>query len=104
MPAKERIQILEESLKRVRRDASRILSEISLPSDIEEIEEVLEEEQWLASSNEHMILDLIRSLAVVATALRTDAFADTKTRLIRLLRDELGEDEWEADANEEVPA
>ncbi|MFX1604254.1 MAG: hypothetical protein ACFFCK_12290, partial [Promethearchaeota archaeon] len=77
---------------------------ISLPSDIDEIEEVLEEAQWLASSNEHMILDLIRSLAVVATALRTDAFADTKTRLIRLLRDELGEDEWEADANEEVPA
>ncbi|MFX0055304.1 MAG: hypothetical protein ACFFAX_03750 [Promethearchaeota archaeon] len=102
MVGTERNHLLAESLNRLRTVAIHILSEINLPADLEEVEQILEEEKWLASSNEYMILDLIRSLAVIATALRQDTFEMTRDRLIRLLRDELGEDEWEVDQAEEV--
>lgn len=95
MEGNERIHLLSESLSRLRRDAMHILSEINLPADLEEVDEILEEEKWLASSSEYPILDLVRSLAVITTALRQETFAITRNRLIRLLRDELGEDEWE---------
>ena len=95
MEGNERIHLLSESLSRLRRDAMHILSEINLPADLEEVDGILEEEKWLASSSEYLILDLVRSLAVITTALRQETFATTRDRLIRLLRDELGEDEWE---------
>ncbi|MFW9846495.1 MAG: hypothetical protein ACFFD6_07095 [Candidatus Thorarchaeota archaeon] len=104
MEGKERIHLLAESLNHLRRDAVHILSEINLPADLEEVEQILEEEKWLASSNEYPILDLIRSLAVIATALRQDTFAITRDRLIRLLMDELGEDEWEVEQETEEVA
>ena len=98
----ERIHLLSESLNRLRKDAIHILSEVNLPTDLEEVEEILEEEKWLASSSEYLIIDLIRSLAVISTALRQDIFAVTRNRLIRLLRDELGEDEWEVEQETEA--
>ncbi|MFQ5832412.1 MAG: hypothetical protein ACE5H4_06910 [Candidatus Thorarchaeota archaeon] len=97
MSGKRPIKVLERALKRLRRDAVLILSEINLPTDLGEIEELLEEEEWLAGFDEHKILDLIRSLALIATALRQEVFTETSNQLIRVLKEELGEDEWEID-------
>ncbi|MFQ5831408.1 MAG: hypothetical protein ACE5H4_01760 [Candidatus Thorarchaeota archaeon] len=101
MEKEGQIQILENALKRLRSDALLILSKIDLPADLEEVDEILREEEWLAGPDEHAVIDLIRSLAIIATALRPDVFGEAIRLLIRVLKDDFGEDEWEVNDHED---
>ena len=86
---------LEQMLKLLRRDVSRILAKLDQSESLLDVEETLEDEKWFASQEEYKIFDFIRSLALIATKLQPALFEETKDSLTEFWKDIVCEDEWE---------
>lgn len=86
---------LDHTLSLLRRDAIKILAQLDQSESLLEVEEILEEEKWLATSEEYKIFDFIRSLALIATYLRPESFEDTRNSLTEFWKDVVCRDEGE---------
>ena len=78
---------LDHMLSSLRRDAVEILAKIDQSESLLEVEDILEEEKWLATSSESKIFDFIRSLAVIATYLSPKSFEETRDSLTEFWKD-----------------
>lgn len=86
---------LDQMLKILRRDVTKILAQLDQSESLSIEDQVLEEERWLASSDESRILDFIRSLSLIATKLQPESFEETKSNLTEFWKDVVSEDTWE---------
>lgn len=89
------ITTLDHRLSWLRRDAIKILAKLDQSESLLEVEEILEEEKWLATSEEYKIFDFIRSLALIATYLRPETFEETRNSLTEYWKDMVCEDDGE---------
>jgi hypothetical protein len=87
------ITALDHRLSWLRRDAIEILAKLDQSESLLEVEEILEEEKWLATSKEYKIFDFIRSLALIATYLRPESFEETRNSLTEFWKDMVCEDD-----------
>ena len=86
---------LDQMLKLLRRDAIKILAKLDQSESLYIEEEILEDEKWLATSDEYKIFDFIRSLALIATKLQPGSFEETRNSLTEFWKDVISEDDWE---------
>lgn len=86
---------LDQMLRLLRRDAVKILAQLDLSESLLDVEEVLDDERWLATPEEYKILDFIRSLALISTKLQPESFEETKTGLTEFWKDIECESTWE---------
>ncbi|MGY5860256.1 MAG: hypothetical protein RTU63_12880 [Candidatus Thorarchaeota archaeon] len=84
---------LVHTLSWLRRDATKVLAKLDQSESLLEVEEVLEEERWLVTSEESKIFDFIRSLAVIATYLRPESFEETRNSLTEFWKDVVCDEE-----------
>lgn len=78
---------LDHRLSWLRRDASKILAKLGQSESLLEVEEILEGEKWLVTSEEYKIFDFVRSLALITTYLRPELFEETKNSLTEFWKD-----------------
>ncbi|MFW9843456.1 MAG: hypothetical protein ACFFEV_02650 [Candidatus Thorarchaeota archaeon] len=86
---------LDQMLRLLRRDAVKILAELDLSESLQDVEEILEDERWLATPEEYKVLDFIRSLALISTKLQLESFENTKRGLTEFWQDIECESNWE---------
>jgi hypothetical protein len=85
---------LDQMLKLLRRDVIKILAKLDQSESLYIEEELLEDEKWLATSDEYKIFDFIRSLALIATKLQPESFEETRNSLTEFWKDVISEDDW----------
>ena len=93
---------LDQMLKLLRRDVVKILAQLDLSESLLEVEEVLDDEKWLATPEEYKILDFIRSLAVISTKLQQESFEETKNGLKEFWKDVECDSEWDECEMEDI--
>ena len=86
---------IDNMLKLLKIDATKILAKLDQSESLLEVEEILEEEKWLVTSEEYKIFDFVRSLALIATYLRPESFEETRNSLIEFWKDVVCEDNGE---------
>jgi len=86
---------LDQMLRLLRRDAVKILARLDLSESLLEVEELLNDEKWLATPEEFKILGFIRSLALISTKLQPESFEETKNGLTEFWKDVECESEWD---------
>lgn len=92
---------LDQMLKLLRQDVTIILAQLDQSESLSIEDQVLEDERWLASSEESRILDFIRSMALIATQLQPESFEETRNNLTEFWIDVVSEDNWEDSEEEE---
>jgi hypothetical protein len=93
---------LDQMLKLLRKDVTRILAQLDQSESLLEVEEVISEEEWLVTPEEHKILDFIRSLALIATELSPELLEETKGNLTEYWKDVVCGNECEDDTRDIV--
>lgn len=91
---------LDQMLKLLKKDVTTILAQLDQSESLSIEDQVLEDERWLASSEESRILDFIRSLALIATKLQPESFEETRNNLTEFWIDLVSEDNWEDSEDE----
>jgi hypothetical protein len=86
---------LDQMLKLLRRDVIKILAKLDQSESLYIEEELLEDEKWVATSDEYKIFDFIRSMALIATKLQPESFEETRNSLTEFWKDVVSEDDWE---------
>jgi hypothetical protein len=86
---------LGQMLQLLREDVTMILARLDQSESLAIEEQLLEDDRWLASSEEYKILDFIRSLSLIATKLQPNQFEETRNDLTEFWNDVISEDEWE---------
>jgi hypothetical protein len=86
---------LSQMLQLLREDVTMILARLDQSESLAIEDQLLEEDRWLASSEENKILDFIRSLSLIATKLQPNQFEETRNDLTEFWNDVISEDEWE---------
>jgi hypothetical protein len=86
---------LSQMLQLLREDVTMILARLDQSESLAIEEQLLEDDRWLASSEEYKILDFIRSLSLIATKLQPNQFEETRNDLTEFWNDVISEDTWE---------
>jgi hypothetical protein len=86
---------LSQMLQLLREDVTMILARLDQSESLAIEDQLLEDDRWLASSEENKILDFIRSLSLIATKLQPNQFEETRNDLTEFWNDVISEDEWE---------
>lgn len=86
---------LSQMLQLLRENVTMILARLDQSESLAIEDQLLEEDRWLASSEENKILDFIRSLSLIATKLQPNQFEETRNDLTEFWNDVISEDEWE---------
>ncbi|MFW9834779.1 MAG: hypothetical protein ACFFEK_12340 [Candidatus Thorarchaeota archaeon] len=86
---------LSQMLQLLREDVTMILARLDQSESLAIEDQLLEDDRWLASSEENKILDFIRSLSLIATKLQPNQFEETRNDLTEFWNDVISEDTWE---------
>jgi hypothetical protein len=86
---------LSQMLQLLRENVTMILARLDQSESLAIEDQLLEDDRWLASSEENKILDFIRSLSLIATKLQPNQFEETRNDLTEFWNDVISEDEWE---------
>ena len=86
---------LDQMLKLLRIDTAKVLAQLDLSESLLDTEEVLDNDEWLATPEESKIFEFVRSLALISTKLSPESFEDTKNALTEFWKDVTCDPEWE---------